>query len=333
MDVFLDVVSDERDPAEYPKPNDYVIETNRELYNVTNVTLISAQLPLSQTHICDTNNTFSISGTQVVLPNRNFADGDELALYLTSELGTQTSNVDRVAFHSNTNTLDFSNSLVGSTYELEFYSGVNGYANLNASNGTPASVMGFNNSNVIGTSDPTANLHSNVIDLHGPTSIVLMLTAGAEDLSRSVYSQGPSSDTATIGNLDSTESHYFGRLITGRGLENEFLTFKDDYPVECYFHKGPESSISRFRIQFFYTIGTKLVPYDFGMRNHTLKFKITCSLDKFKTLKNQKIYNKVLPPPVKLPSIRRPQRMDKNKLLLVLFICLLGGLFLLILKR
>ena len=331
MDVFLDVVSDERDPTKYPKPNDYVIETNRELYDVTNVTLISAQLPLSQTHICDTNNTFSINGTQIVLPNQNFSNGYELATYLAPNLGTD---INRVAFHSNTNTLDFSSSTPGPTsVKLEFYGGVNGYANLEASNGTPASVMGFNNSNISGFVGTTSNLHSNVIDLHGPTSIVMMLTAGADYLSRSVYSQGPSSNIATIGNLDTTESHYFGRLITGRGLGNEFLTFKHDYPVECYFHKGPESSISRFRIQFFYTIGARLVPYDFGMRNHTLKFKITCSLDKLKTLKDQKIYSKVLPPPVRLPSIKRAQRMDKNKLLLVLFICLLSGLFLLLLNR
>jgi hypothetical protein len=304
---------------------------NRNLYNVTNITLISAQLPLSQTHICDTNNTFSINGTQIVLPNRNFADGDELKTYLGLELDIQTSNlIDNVDFDSNTNILKFSNTATTpSNYTFEFYDGVNGYANLEATNGTPASVMGFNNSNITSTS---GNLFSNVIDLHGPTSIVMMLTAGANKLSRSVYSQGPTSNVSAVGNLDSTESHYFARLITGRGLENEFLTFKDDYPVEYYFHQGPESSISEIRIEFFYTIGTRLVPYDFGMRNHTLKFKITCSLDKLSPLKDQKVYKKILPPPVELPSIKRPQRMDKNKLLLVLFICLLCGLFLLMIK-
>ena len=257
--------------------------------------------------------------------------------YLESELKTQTSgNIDKVDFHSNTNTLEFSNtsSITPIPINFEFYDGINGYANVEATNGTPASVLGFNNSNIsgqIGTS--TTNIRSNVIDLHGPTSIVIMLTAGADLLTRPVYNQGPSSNIATIGNLDATESRYFGRLISGRGLGNEFLTFKDDYPIESKFNKGSESSISEFKVQFFYTIGTRLVPYDFGMRNHTLKFKITCSLDKFKPLKDQKVYNKILPPPVELPAVKRQQRVDKSKLLLVLFIFLLCGLFLLMIKQ
>ena len=78
------------------------------------------------------------------------------------------------------------------------------------------------------------------------------------------------------------------------------MEFKNDYPVESLFHTGPGSGLNKLRISFHYTIGTKLVPYDFRSRNHTLKFKITCSLDKLSMLEKQKVYKRELPPPVVL---------------------------------
>ena len=37
MNVLLDIESDERNPVQYPDPNDYVIKLNRDIYNVTNI--------------------------------------------------------------------------------------------------------------------------------------------------------------------------------------------------------------------------------------------------------------------------------------------------------
>lgn len=327
MDVLLDVVSDERNPVLYPDSNDYTIKINRPLYNVTNIKLVGAQIPLTQTLINGGNNTFSMNnGTVITLPNRNYSDGAELASNIQEILtSTAASNVETVTFNSNTNTLTFSNTN-SDTFSFDFYDGTNG-ANVVSASGTPASVLGFNHLDT----QLTDTLVSSVIDLHGPTSIVLRLTTNQTDINRDVHNTGIDQ------NLDYTESIYFGRLLTEKyDVNSNFLIFNEDYPVEQKFYKGPEKSIRYLRVRFYYTIGTKLVPYDFGNRNHTLKFQITCNLDKLSTQIGHKVFTKQLPSPVELPTIDLPKRKtshDKKQLVTGLFICLMCGLLFLILFK
>ena len=128
MDVLLDVVSDERDPIMYPNPNDYLIKLNRNLYNVTNIRLLGAQIPLTQPLINNNNNTFSINGQTITLENGNYGTGEDLASELQSKLDGN-SNVSYVSYNSNTEALTFSN-VAGSSnsFTFEFYDGVNGYS-------------------------------------------------------------------------------------------------------------------------------------------------------------------------------------------------------------
>ena len=45
---LLEVDSSQRDVVKYPNPNDYKVEINRPMYNISQVKLISARIPLSQ---------------------------------------------------------------------------------------------------------------------------------------------------------------------------------------------------------------------------------------------------------------------------------------------
>jgi hypothetical protein len=326
MDVFLDVESDQRDPKKYPHANDYVIKLNRELYDVTKIKLIAARIPFSQTIINDYNNTFSINDTTVTLENRNFSDGFELANVLGDTLSTTlNSNVSSVNFDSNTNALTFSNAYPGgsNSFALNFYSGTNGY-NVKNDYGTPSSVFGFNHNDV--TSDSDNTLTGGVIDLCGPTSLVIRITTNSNDLKKNVYNVG----TSNVGLLDYTESVYFGRIVTDKDHQKNILIYTNQYPIEEDFQKGPEKSIKELRIRFYYTLGTKLVPYSFGSRNHTLKFKITCALDKRSTLEKQKVYRNKLPPPIKLPKLEPGLRTNKKSIINVLFILLTFGFVMLL---
>ena len=327
MDFCLDVVSDQRDPIIWPNPNDYEITLNRELHNVTNIKLIAAQIPLSQTLINGTNNTFPINDTYVNLPNINVDSGEDFANLLQTYLSGNSA-VSNVEYNSDTETITYSN-VDGNSINFDFYDGQDGYTS-QTNKGTLANELGFSHSNVVGPPLTTSNvIVSGPVNIFGPTSIVIRLSTNGDDITKDVYNSGPSN--VSIGNLSSTESIYFGRVITKK--RGEFLEFKNDYPVESLFYRGPENGLKKLRIRFYYTIGTKLVPYDFRSRNHTLKFKITCSLDKLSMLEKQKVYTMELPPPVELPHTKLPKRFDKNQIITILFICLMSGLLMLILSK
>ena len=53
-----------------------------------------------------------------------------------------------------------------------------------------------------------------------------------------------------------------------------------DDAVDHYFHSGPQKSINRLKIQFYYSSNNRLIPYDFRNANHVLKLSIMCSTDK-----------------------------------------------------
>lgn len=323
MNFCLDVVSDQRDPIIWPNSNDYEITLNRELYNITNIQLISARIPLTQSFINQYNNTFPVNDTFVNLPEIDIDTGEEFANVLETYLIGNTA-VDDIYYNPISETITYSNTL-GEKLYFNFYGGQDGYAT-STQKGTLSNELGFSHSNVTNNSNV---ITSGPVDLHGPLSILMRISLHDDDLTRDIYNSGPSN--VSIGNLSSTESVYFGRLDADK--KRGFLDYCDDYPIEHSFHKGSINGVKRMRIRFYYTIGTKLVPYDFRSRNHTLKFKITCELDKLSLLEKQKVYTKKLPPPVELKHTELPKRFDKNQLVTILFICLMGGLLMLILSK
>lgn len=330
MEFLFDIDSSERDTLVYPEPNDYVIKLNRQLYNVTNLKLQAARIPTSQLHINEGNRTFSIDGTTITLPERNFSNGYELASNVQDFISVPTTRVETVTFDSNTNALTFSNTL-GDNFSLEFYDGSNG-SNTNSTYGTPFSLLGFNQNN---QSSSSGTLVSGSIDLDGPTSLILRVTTNGDDLNKEVYVNGGSFSFGTFGSTQSgpgtVESIYMGRIMTGG--HNQLIDYNgNDDPVTHFFHKGPEKSISQLRIRFYYNVGSKLIPYDFRSRNHTLKFRVTCSLDKLSSLAVEKPIVQELPPPVELPFLEPPPR-DNRYFMLLIGLGLVLGLVILMFKR
>ena len=326
LNYILDIDSSERDPQQFPNPNDYVIKPNRRMYNVTNIKLISARIPTTQLLINQGNKQFDItdSNNTIVLQEGTWSNGFNLASNLEDQLvNFDGSNSITVDYEQNTHSLSFTSPV---NFSFNFYGGSNGYAT-SSSVGTPAEVLGFSHSNISSTGNV---LLSNVINLSGPNSIIIALSSGSSDFHKELYIDG-AEFSVDSNSYDSPVTLPLTTCYTGRILTEELGQIIDyngrDDPVDYRFYKGPEKSISKLRVQFYYNNGTKLIPYDFGNRNHILKFEITCSLDKFVDLpKNVK--PTALPPPVEFKYKKRLTAKQKQTLIVIL-IALFGGLVML----
>ena len=346
MEILLDVNSDQRDPYKWPLPQDYSVNLNRPLYNVTNIKLEAAKIPISQTLINEGNNTFSMNHNNVPikLENRNYTNGTDLALNIENALlnNLADSHVDNVHYSSNTDTFTFSNTS-GTSFGFDFYDGINGFNTIDPF-GTPSTILGMSHQN---TYSVNSNIHTGAINLYPPTSIIIRVTTNdnGDDLSKDVFINnglfniGNSTNMSNV-ELNKTESVYFGRILTYDSYQgNKYLIYQGGYPIEDYFSKGPEASITKLRFRFYYTIGGKLIPYDFRLKNHTLKFKITCNLDKLNVMSKQLPVIKelqeaeALPEPIELPQMEYPRQSKKHKLFISLIVLLIGLYFLIFFKK
>ena len=335
MEYILDVDSTQRDPVEFPNPNDYTVSLNTPLYNVTDLSVITGRIPNTQLLINNGNKQFQITDgvgnppQTIILNEGTFATGGLLASNLQADLSSQCS-IDTVLFNPKTKSLDFSNSSGSNVVSFDLYGGSNGY--VDTSNvGTPYNIMGFNGSNVSAAAG--SNLLSNVINLDGPLSILVRVTAGEDDLETDVFTNGGSfsfgSNTFDQPTTTPLETNYIGRILCGScdyntnsvGKVIEFNGNTDK--VQHHFYKGPQQSIEKLRFRFYWNNCNKLIPYDFGNRNHILKLKVTCSLDKFQSLSDQKAQLVELPKPVELPYLDPPKRFTKEQKI-IMAVCVAG---------
>ena len=282
MDYILDVDSNERDPVKYPNPNDFTIDLNRNLYNVSDLLMVAANIPISQLTINEGNKHFEVDGTTVTLDEKLYISGVDLAADLETKLAPPTSNVSNVLYDPGTLSLTFSNVGTGNNFTFAFRNGNYG-SNTASTIGTPASVLGFPDLDV---SSVGGVLTGGVVDFHGPTNLVLRITSGSDDLKKKIYKEDG-------------EFLYTARILVDKDLgETMFYKGSDDH-VEYYFHEGKFKSVDRLRFRFYYINGSKLIPYDFGNRNYILKLKFTCNLDKLIPLKEQKVPKELITPPPK----------------------------------
>ena len=297
MNYILDVDSAEREDL---NPNDFIFKLNRPLYNVSDFRLISANIPITQSTINDGNNILVIDGTSYSLANKFYSSGDELAADIATTVSQ--SNVTSVTYDSGTRALTFSNIGGGSDFTL------------NLDSYSPFNVLGFNLSNVSSTN---GSVTGGVIDLHGPTTLLMRVTSGSDDMSKKVYKQ-------------EGQYLYTARILTY--TNNGMMTYKGpDDPVEYYFHQGKFKSIDRLRIRFYYINGSRQIPYDFGNRNLFLKFRATCSIDKLEPLKSQYTENTPeLSPLVELPSLEADQGISTH--VIIGFVLITGLIVLIFLK-
>ena len=284
----LDIDSGERDTNVYAHANSYVVTLKEPIYDVTKVTLVSARIPTPQLHICETNKTFSIDGVDITLEANNFTSGATLASELQDQLfnasGDPTpSDIDGVIFDEYRNTLTFSNTASTNEFTLEFFDGTNGYLS-NVDVTTPHQLLGFTSNN-----QPSSGytLTSGPINLEGPNSLILRLTAGSDEFTKTIYSVTP---------------FYTGHILLNG---SNFINYHHaDDPLTHEFYKGSQKFIRDIKIEFFYTSHGRLIPYDFRNQDHILKFEITGSTDKLEGLPkvSPEVVNGELPPPISIPT-------------------------------
>ena len=77
--------------------------------------------------------------------------------------------------------------------------------------------------------------------------------------------------------------------------------------------------MDKLTVKFFFNNFDSILPYDFKLRNHVLKFEITCSLDKLIVTKENENIKKMidLPPKLDLPRFRDPWRFWGDKRVLM----------------
>lgn len=286
----LDIDSSERDTNVYAYANNYVVTLKEPIYDVTQIKLISARIPTPQLTVCPTNKSFAIydSGAPddtiiVTIDETNYTSGTTLATDLDTKMQPPLTCIDSVVFDTDTNALTFSNTTSSNNFSFKFFDGPNGYLS-NTATTTPHQLMGFSSKN------PTISdtIVSGAINLQGPNSLILRLTSGSDEFTKTVYSTTP---------------FYTGHILLNG---TEFLNYSHaDDPLTHEFYKGPQKYIRNIQVEFFYMSHGRLIPYDFRNQDHVLKFEITCSTDKLEGLPKVPLeaITKELPPPISIPEV------------------------------
>jgi len=336
MSVYtLDIDSGERDPVSYPNPGDYVVELRHPIYDVKKLSIVSARIHASQFLINDRNKTFDFvlhttpteTLVTVTLTPGNYG-GNTLAtelqtrvnLALDAALGGNIYNADPIVFTYNKDKNEIAvtaGANAGSSdFSFKFYDGTNGYHSSVATEGytTPHDILGLPANNARSNTPSTGGfadlLITGSINLQGPDALVIKISNGADELTKTVYSDTP---------------FYTGRILMCGDVIN--YSGSDD-AVEHNFDTGTQN-ISKLRIQFFYSSNNRLIPYNFRNANHILKLNIECSTDKlYTTPKVVKDFS--LPPPVRIPEMEDP---DRWKGYVYIFLIVFVGLAFILLTR
>jgi len=298
----LDVESSQRDPTLYAYANSYVITLENPVYDVSMIELVSARIPTKQFDVCATNQTFSVDGTNITLPTRDYANVQVLSDALQTALAPPNSNVDVVTYFDD-HTLLFSNTLGEGHFTFEFNTGTHGYQSNVTDRTTPHELMGFGSADV--SSNASYQVRSGPANFSGPNALCLRLTTGSDDFTKHVYTGTP---------------FYTGKLLLDG---SDVLDFRgNDDPLVYEFHGGAQKVMDTLKIEFFYMSHGKLIPYDFRNQEHALKFKITCSTDRLENLtRHVEPEELVLPPPIKVDV---DEKTDLYKWIPIGVIILLG---------
>ena len=332
MSVYtLDIDSSERDPVSFPNPGDYVVELRHPIYDVKKLSIVSARIHASQFLINDRNKTFdfvvesAVHHTVTVTLTPGNYSGKSLATELQTKVnaalgGSYVSSPIEFSYDKDKNELIITSlssaAPTGSEFSFKFYDGTNGYHSSVATEGytTPHDILGLPASNIRSNtrSPPEAQgvLITGSINLQGPDALIIKISNGADELTKTVYSDTP---------------FYTGRILMCGDVIN--YSGADD-AVEHNFDTGAQN-ISKLRIQFFYSSNNRLIPYDFRNANHILKLNIECSTDKLQNV--PKVDKKFeLPPPIRIPSIEDPNRWNG---MIYIFAIIAAGIFFILVAK
>ena len=164
----LNIDSSERDTSIYTYANNYVVNLDNPIYDISNIKLVSARIPTPQLMTSATNKTFSVDGVNITLNETNYSNGYVLAEDLDIELAPSNSHIDSVIFDEETDSLVFSNTQATDDFTIEFYDGTNGYLSNTSPLTTPHQIMGFSSKNFTSTNN---TLRSGTINLNCTNSV------------------------------------------------------------------------------------------------------------------------------------------------------------------
>ncbi len=312
----LNIDSSERDTSIYTYANNYVVNLDNPIYDISNIKLVSARIPTPQLMTSATNKTFSVDGVDITLNETNYSNGYVLAEDLDIELAPSNSHIDSVIFDEETESLVFSNTEASDDFTIEFYDGTNGYLSNTSSLTTPHQIMGFSSKNFTSTNN---TLRSGAINLNGPNSLVLKLTTGSDEFTQTVYTSTP---------------FYTGHILLDG---SDFINFNgaDDVLVH-HFHSGSQKMIKDVKVEFFYMSHGRLIPYDFRNQDHILKFEITGSTDKLENLPKVPIEEpkkvEKEEPIISIPEVVKNSYIWRKEYLYIALIVIVGLLLIFFMK-
>lgn len=312
----LNIDSSERDTSIYTYANNYVVNLDNPIYDISNIKLVSARIPTPQLMTSATNKTFSVDGVDITLNETNYSNGYVLAEDLDIELAPSNSHIDSVIFDEETESLVFSNTEASDDFTIEFYNGTNGYLSNTSSLTTPHQIMGFSSKNFTSTNN---TLRSGAINLNGPNSLVLKLTTGSDEFTQTVYTSTP---------------FYTGHILLDG---SDFINFNgaDDVLVH-HFHSGSQKMIKDVKVEFFYMSHGRLIPYDFRNQDHILKFEITGSTDKLENLPKVPIEEpkkvEKEEPIISIPEVVKNSYIWRKEYLYIALIVIVGLLLIFFMK-
>ncbi len=312
----LNIDSSERDTSIYTYANNYVVNLDNPIYDISNIKLVSARIPTPQLMTSATNKTFSVDGVDITLNETNYSNGYVLAEDLDIELAPSNSHIDSVIFDEETESLVFSNTQATDDFTIEFYDGTNGYLSNTSPLTTPHQIMGFSSKNFTSTNN---TLRSGAINLNGPNSLVLKLTTGSDEFTQTVYTSTP---------------FYTGHILLNG---SDFINFNgaDDVLVH-HFHSGSQKMIKDVKVEFFYMSHGRLIPYDFRNQDHILKFEITGSTDKLENLPKVPIEEpkkvEKEEPIISIPEVVKNSYIWRKEYLYIALIVIVGLLLIFFMK-
>lgn len=277
----LTIDSGQRDASLYANPNDYVINLETPIYDVSQIKLVSARIPTPQLPVCATNNTIPFRATKQDSTVEDFTvniqDGPNHPLVTGQQIAAAFSSIGAGYNFQFSYDADRNKLLIGQPTDPDgnhlqqltffFKTGQDGYDDSSSEHTTMHQVLGFLplDVDIVGG----AATDFSTMNLNGPNSLVMRISSGSEHLNQTLPSSGQT-------------PYYTGHILLD-GTDFVNVNGKDD-KLTHEFHTGSLKSISDLRIEFFYMSHGRLIPYDFRNQDHVLKFEITCSTDKLENL-------------------------------------------------
>ena len=303
----LTIDSGQRDASLYPNPNDYTVELEKPIYNVSNIKLVSARIPTPQLLINDTNGriayqvqikrTHDVNGVQqeeilemgniqsMTVPQGNHdgaslaaaltiipLSGNDININLTYDAATNMFTVGPAAYVN-----PVTANIAGTVYTSIVHQVLLLFTGQEQLPDTLHRILGLPGTNytINGAGVPQKDIGAG--NFSGPNALAVRLSSGAEHMVQPIsLSSQNSSYTGTILLPGST-------LTSPPGTDFVNVVGADD-KVSHEFHSGPMKSMRDLRVEFFYMNRGELLPYDFRFQDHVLKFEITCSTDKLENL-------------------------------------------------